>query len=238
MVALPRLSALIPLGPGARRLAALLPTGAGLLAALAAAGTLAALPIGLLERLVWTSGLATLLPAAQPPLGGTARACLALGIGAVAGAVTWSALFLLFGPGGLLAPRPAADVAAEPRIRRGDAHPDAPPLRPMTAADLGTPLMERTAPPREQPLPADLDQPLAAFDPAAVPDRPRTPALPVAPLGSRWAAGERIETFQLKPPVVSAAPAEPAPRRKEPAPTIDSLLRQLEEHAGRRVAAR
>ena len=44
----------------------------------------------------------------------------------------------------------------------------APPRRPMTAADLGTPLMERMTPPVERPLPADLDQPLAAFDPAAV----------------------------------------------------------------------
>ena len=245
MVAFSRLSALRPPAVG-RRAAALLPTGGGLLAALGAGATVMSLPIGLLERLVWTSGVATLLPAAQPPLGATARACLALGAATVTGAVAWSLLFLLFGPGGLMGPRADADADTAgvdaPRVRRGDSHPDAPPRPPMTAADLGTPLMERAAvPPRVQPLPADLDQSLAAFDPAAVPASPLAPAEPLAPLAPRWAVGERIETFQLVPPAPMAEPASasatPA-RRKEGPPSIDTLLRRLEEHAGRRVAAR
>ena len=221
-----------------QRAAALLPTGGGLVAALSAGAAVFSLPIGLLERLVWTSGVATMLSAAQPPLGPTARACLALGAAVVTGAVAWSLLFLLFGPGGLLGPRVGDAIAVEPRVRRGDSHPDAPPRRPMTAADLGTPLMETAAvPPRVQPLPADLDQPLASFDPAAVLASPFAPAEPLAPLAPRWAAGERIETFQLMPPAPSTASVT-APRRKEAPPSIDTLLRRLEESAGRRVAAR
>ncbi|MCI1142294.1 hypothetical protein MOP88_08260 [Sphingomonas sp. WKB10] len=65
----------------------------------------------------------------------TARAVLALAGGALAGAVIWSALFLLFGPGGLLAPR-AASSDGVPVLRRADAHPDAPARRPLSAADL------------------------------------------------------------------------------------------------------
>ena len=48
-----------------------------------------------LETLVWTTGVAALVPAAAPPLGSTARVLLALG-GVLVAAVLWSSLFLLF----------------------------------------------------------------------------------------------------------------------------------------------
>lgn len=201
------------------------PTIGGLLAGGAVAATAALLSTDTLEHLVWTSGIASLIPAAQPPLGATARALLALGGGVVAAAVMWAALFLLFGPGGFLATGAEAD---RPGVRRADAHPDAPPRRPMTAADLGTPLMEVGMPPVVQPLPRDLDQPLAAFDPVALQAGSRAvPAL---------APGERIDTFPLTPPPPPSV-AVPRPSKREPASaqTIEALLRRLEEGAGRRA---
>lgn len=213
-------------------------------AALAGAAVVAACVLvstDTLQVMVWNSGIAALVPAAAPPLGITARVALALTSGIVAAAVTWSALYLLFGPGGYLAPR-ARRRDGVPALRRADAHPDNPARAPMSAADLGTPMMEITAgslgsaAARDAALelPKDLDQPLAAFDPAAVLATPREPVRPVPslvkpPLGP----GERLDTFE---PLPAAPPAEP--QRHEPVPpqTIESLLRRLEEGAGRRAA--
>ena len=238
MVAFPRLSPLSPFVP---------PVG-GAVAGFAIASLFAFMPAPVLEEWVWASGVPALLAAATPPLGVTARAVLALTGGAMAGSVTWSLLYLLVGPGGLLVSRTSAN--AVPVVRRADAHPDAPPRRPMTAADLGTPLMEVGAPqpePIEQTVPADLDQPLAAFDPTAIPPVPMTPPAPVKPLARKpiiaamparepLAPGERIETYVLTPPASTIAPE---PRRAAPAerPSIDALLRRLEEVAAQRVGA-
>lgn len=239
--------------PRSKSLTAIAPLGGALAGVLVAAACML-VPTDTLETMVWNSGIAALVPAAAPPLGFTARGVLALASGIVSAAVTWSALFLLFGPGGFLAPRPRRHDGI-PALRRADAHPDNPARRPMSAADLGTPMMEITAgdaggdkqdapardwfaddavPDAERNLPGDLDLPLAAFDPAAVLAVPREPVRPVAPLAKPGLApGERLETFEPEP---SVPPAEP--QRHEPvAPqTIESLLRRLEEGAGRRAA--
>lgn len=225
-------------------------------AAIAGAVTVALftlMPAPALEAMVWNSGIAAIVPAAEPPLAITARAVLAMGGGIVVAAVTWSTLYLLFGPGGFLDPRRARVAGQGPAVRRADAHPDAPPRKPMTAADLGTPMMEvAAAAPAEARLPADLDLPLAAFDPAAIPAAPREPVRPVpslvavappppspapvpapapAPAIAKLAPGERIETFELTPVVRRQAPPPPAA-----SPSIEALLRRLEEGAQRRVA--
>lgn len=224
------------------------PIGGALAGVLVAAACML-VPTDTLETMVWNSGIAALVPAAAPPLGITARGVLALVSGIVSAAVVWSALFLLFGPGGFLAPR-SRRTDGVPALRRADAHPDNPARRPMSAADLGTPLMEITAaeadpdpdpdpfddrePAVERTLPGDLDLPLAAFDPSAVLAVPREPVRPVAPLAKTGLApGERLESFAPEPAV---PPAEP--QRHEPVPqqTIESLLRRLEEGAGRRAA--
>ena len=149
------------------------------------AAVVALLSTGTLESLVWTTGVAALVPAASPPLGLTARMLLALGSGLLVGALLWSSLFLLFGPGGLLARR-APREDGMPVIRRADAHPDAPPRKPMTAADLGTPMMEvgigASGARDERTIPVDLDLPLAAFDPKAILPVPMEPVRPVPPL--------------------------------------------------------
>lgn len=204
------------------------------------------MPPGMLEGLAWDSGIAALIPAAAPPLGVTARALLALGGAGVAAAVAWAALYLLWGQGG-----PLATVRGDaPVLRRADAHPDAPPRWPISAADLGTPLMEV-----ERAIPADLEQPIAAFDPYAIPAAAREPVRPAAPIEPVRAVaplaiphveavdmeslrplplgkGERIETFEFTP-VVRIAPRTPKP---EVPATIDTLLKRLEEGAVRRAA--
>ncbi|ANC87086.1 hypothetical protein A7E77_09365 [Sphingomonas sp. NIC1] len=197
----------------------------GAVAALAVVLLFVALPATVLEDWVWRSGLPSLIGAAEPPLGTTARTVLALAGGALAGAVTWSALFLLFGPGGLLAPR-AASSDGVPVLRRADAHPDAPARRPLSAADLeddddtmfARPVTSAPPPPPpvEQPIPADLDLPLAAFHPGALPPVPLTPVRPVPPLR------------------VPAKPAAEEPAAPAAPPTIESLIDRLERVTRRR----
>lgn len=263
------------------KLAAVAPWIAPVGGALAGAGVAALfllVPGGTLEDWVWRSGVAALVPVAQPPLGTTARMVLALGAGGAAAAVCWSALFLLFGAGGLFARNDPPREEGAPVLRRADAHPDAPSRRPLSAADLGAPLPPPTpahpagsasepvavarepepvdlpcaapatasvpeivaeplplatppappVPPVEQALPADLDQPLAAFHPEAVPEAPREPVRAVAPLRPPVALGEgeRIATVEL--PV--------RPHAEEP-PSIEALLRRLEQGARRQARA-
>lgn len=197
------------------------------------------LPADLLAGVFEASGIALLIPAAAPPLGVTARVMLGIGGGVSIAAVTWAALFLLFGPGGVFAREGGDD--GMPEVRSADAHPDAPARRPLSAAELGVPAPSPEAAPAQvrtptanleplpieapivQPLPADLDQPLAAFHPGALQPEPRAPARPVPPLASAAPTratplqpGERIESVEL-------------PHRQGPdAPSIDALLARLE----------
>jgi hypothetical protein len=221
-----------------------LPVYGGIGAGVFAAILFIAMPADILESLVWNSGVAALLPVAAPPLGVTARALLALGSGVLFASVAWAALYLAFGPGGFLV-KPAR-AQGVPVIRRADAHPDAPARRPMTAADLGLPLMEVVMPTGpERPIPADLDLPLAAFDPAALLQVPLEPARPVAPLVVERApeptpapvvAIEQPEAVVEPTPMVRRPAPAPTPAPAAP-PTIESLLQRLEQGAGRRVQA-
>lgn len=204
-------------------------------------------PTMTLEDWVWRSGIAALVPAAQPPLGVTARAVLALSGGLLAAAVVWSGLFLLFGTGGFLSNRLAARSARNPgtpNVRRADAHPDAPVRKPLSVSDLGMPMPPVTpaaasphpaappaapvVPPVVQALPADLDQPLSAFDPEALLPVPREPVRPVAPLRApELRAGERIDSIELPT----------TPHANDGEPSIESLLRRLEQGTRRHASA-
>jgi hypothetical protein len=123
----------------------------------AAAAAIAVLPVGTLESLVTDSGLPAILSAAEPPLGLTARLVLAAGAGAGVAVIAWFALFILLGTRGLSVGKEAEPV----RVRRADAHPDAPPRAPLLATrDLGTPFLEVTAPrPEEKPEPVSVREP-------------------------------------------------------------------------------
>ena len=203
----------------------------GAIAGFTAAMSVGLLPEDVLEDWVWRSGLPSLVPMAQPPFDATGHAALAFGVGAVAAAVGWAALFLLFGPDGLLAPRPAAE-AGVPILRRADTHPDAPARKPMSAADLGAPLPPAAPPPPPpavRPIPSDLDLPLAVFHPGAMPEVPREPVRPVASLRTPLALadGERIATVELPR----------APDESPAAPSIESLLMRLERGTRRPLRA-
>jgi len=148
------------------------------------------MPTAVLEDLVVDSGIASLITAAQPPLGMTAHFAIAFLVALIVGSVSWFGLFLLIGTRVVAIGRHAREDGV-PILRRADAHPDAPPRRPVFAnRDLGTPFLEVTAesslpmsvadavayaPPvvEERDIPADLDTPLATYR------SPLDPPLPV-----------------------------------------------------------
>lgn len=240
----------------------LAPLAGGVLGALVAAGLLV-VPAASLESLVMASGIPAVLSAAEPPLGFTARAAIAFIAGTGVGVAAWFALHLLFG-GQPVAPSPRAeqvetDEDGLPVLRRADAHPDAPARRPVLATrDLGTPFLEVRAKKKakaepapiireEQPLPADLDAPLSAYDPTAIPVFAAEPVRPVASLFKKPPPprdpAERIETFELTPavrPAPRVAPWYPGASAAAPiaAPRTDATIHALLDRLERGVARR
>lgn len=251
------------------------PVAAALLGGVAA-GACALMPIPMLESLVMASGLPAAVSAAAPPLGMTARLAIAGGAGGMVMVFGWLVLFLVLGTRGVTIGRgKAIEADAVPTLRRADAHPDAPARSPLLATrDLGTPFLEVTAPkteaesgegrlaplfapepvaelPEEQDLPMDLEQPLAAFDPDAIPDVPMPPPVTLPPLRrvSRpqvFDTSERFETFELTPIRRTPPPQDftPAPRQREEAitrpeteATIHALLERLEKGVVKRGLA-
>lgn len=166
----------------------------------AVAGGATALMIAIIPRdrlgdIVSATGIPAIIAAAEPPLELNARLMLMVGVGGLLAVLVWFALFLLVGSR-TLALGGDGDVKGDsetdapvPVLRRADAHPDAPPRRPVFAnRDLGTPFLDIHAPPvgpdelladmpvdqrplplkrQPQAIPVDLDQPMANFDPVA-----------------------------------------------------------------------
>lgn len=226
-----------------------------------------AVPMPVLEALVMGSGIPAILAAAEPPLGFTARSAIALGSGGFVGLSSWFGLSALLGTRfATLQDENASDAIATPVIRRADAHPDAPPRPPLLATrDLGAPFDPRPAVqpvpvvvapagPVERALPKDLDQPLSAFDPEAVPDVPMPapvtpPSLRSAPRPPVFDESERFETFELTPPVrptpslvvddpePAPAPREEAITRPETEASVHALLERLERGVVRKATA-
>lgn len=216
----------------------------------------ALLPTAWLEAAVVDSGFAAILAAAEPPLGVTARAVLALLCGGGVALLAWFAAFLAVGTRSVVLQRGRGVDETGPVLRRADAHPDAPARQPVFAnRDLGTPFLDvRASPgrvvveaapvpapepvPEERPLPVDLDQPLAAYDPAALPVEPVDEFPPPAqlrpvPPAQRLAPGERLETFALMP-IAPPTPTSPLMVDADPAVTINTLLDRLERGVARR----
>lgn len=246
---------------------------AGLIAGVLIAAGSALIPGAVLESWVRASGLPDVIAAAEPPLGLTARAVLSVLGGGVAGMLIWRLAVLIVGArivtlGGALNTEGENGAGRHvPIIRRADAHPDAPPRAPLHATrELGTPFLDIHAPlvagPLDAPgaqgaidaldiamardVPDNLDIPLAAFDPLAFSAARGSGhrmgqgmAMPI----SRFAAGERIETFELTPIVrapqpevgspstaAQAAPVAPPARTtpRDTEATITALLERLE----------
>lgn len=179
--------------------------------ALTVALVIALLPVWRIEAAVEASGLPALLPAAAPPLGMTARVVLMLAAATLIAGPLWIGLWLL-----LPAKRKRRATAAEPSVRRADAHPDAPPRPPVRATrDLGKPFLDPLDPVEtEMDLPRDLNVPMAIFDPAAVPPVPAAPAQAVRPLFRPTpvpAEEPVIDTDAVAAPPEPEAPMPPTP---------------------------
>lgn len=236
------------------------------------AGVVAALPQPRIDLLVWRLWLPHIVPAAAPPVGVTGR--VALAIGALLPFLGAALLAHLIGNGRLRLParrvKAPTSAAKAVSVRRADAHPDAPPRRPIRASeDLGPPLPIAAPPPSgrvpepERPLPADLDLPLAAFDPIAMPDAPLAPTPTVAPLVvlppvtamsassahgfGEWESGDAAPEVAggvpYEPPVTApawdAVEARAGAQRpvKETAAAAASLIEFVEPGADRSMAA-
>lgn len=200
-------------------------------------------PVELLQRAVVASGLPHLVAAAAPPLGFTARALVALlltGFGGLLGLVLGWRLGVrhrpLVDPATALEAEDAAPIA--PRVRARDAHPDAPPRRPLVVSDdmideaetailtdeaLGASLRRRPlvaadlAPLHAPSDPADDLQPggsdfaAAAFDPFAIYESEADPADPFTP------PAFLAEALDETAPVAADVPSDIAPVDEEPA---------------------
>lgn len=106
-----------------------------------------AMPIDLFASLIDGTGVPLILSAAQPPLGSTARLAVMAAGAALSFISVWLLLNRLDGVG-----RRRTEIVPEPewlapRVRRADAHPDAPLRRPIFAgSDLGEPREDNLAP--------------------------------------------------------------------------------------------
>jgi hypothetical protein len=187
---------------------------------LAVAALIAVMPAWRFESLVAASAVASVVAAARPPLGATARLLMLLTLGGGVALFAGLGLWLVFGKRTIALGAAPADPEV-PQLRRADSHPDAPPRALVRAhRDLGAPL---AAPAAGRPLPADLDRPLSAYDPDAIPDVPREPVPPVTPL-------VRFERPQLIDPGDRFETFDPAPAAAgvEPVATLNALLDRLE----------
>lgn len=142
------------------------------LAALAVGFVAYAVPAALLADAVAATGLPSILPAAAPPLGATARLSLVTAGALAAFLGTWLLLRALGGRAPIRLRSESEAIPAAPRLRRADLHPDAPAPRPLRV-DLEFDEPEAAEPdeaqeigpetaPVEEPLPApplDLDIP-------------------------------------------------------------------------------
>jgi len=202
-------------------------------AAVAVAFLAFAMPADLLTDLVGSSGLPSILSAAEPPLGFKAR----IGVGLIGAVLVFGLVFVLL----RLLDRTGLDSkgreAAEPetpRARRRDFHPDAPAPRPISAVrDFGEP-----APPVEpKPLwtkstEAEADAAAFARAPEPFPQEPEPECIafepePVAfepepqPLDDRWepdiaAQPEPFEFHREAEPVAPQPEPEPFEFHREP----------------------
>jgi len=201
--------------------------GLAALAAISAGFVAFAMPNPLFTGLVEASRLPEFLAAAQPPLGQTARLAAVGAAVLFAFAGVWTLMTLLgrVPARGKVGPGPEAEA---PRLRRADAHPDAPARRPLLARDLGEPLdLEdfAEAPADEAPFAGtpfeEADhRPLPGF---LVPQAPEPE--PVTQAEPEWSEPEAG-------PQWAEPESEPEPRPAAQALPISELAAQLPEAEG------
>ncbi len=187
--------------------------GLAALAAVSAGFVAFAMPEALFSGLVETSRLPEFVPAAQPPLGETARFAASGAASLLTFTSVWGLMALLGRVPAKRRPEAGREAEAEaPRLRRADAHPDAPARRPLLARDLGEPLDLEEFPEASAEAEPDLaetaNRPLPAF---LVPQEPQ--AEPVA----------RAEPVRHEPEV-QWEPSEPDSAESEPEPKAEAEL--------------
>jgi hypothetical protein len=230
------------------------------LAALAAAFGAFAVPQDILSRAVIATGLPSILSAAEPPLGLTARVVLAIGSAAIVFGLVFLLLRLL-DRSGMNAAGAGEEEEAPPRLRRRDFHPDAPAPRPISAArDLGEPAPPE-APRATTPLWLNETVPVAApvFEPApeaVVEPEPEPvyepepvaeaqaepepvfepqPAFAPEPVAEVWPEAAPVAAFEPEPEPAPAPQSEPRPAPQAEMPTsIAALMERLEQGLARR----
>jgi hypothetical protein len=206
----------------------LLVPGLAVLAGIGVAAGIATAPGATLDAVIGRSHLADILPQAAAPIGVTGRSLIALAVGGLVAALGLLATLIPVRPApyrrradahpdapvcrplrpseeldGAL-PIEAEETAEAPLLRRET--PDA-----VTLVAVESPIAEDEdfvgalpiapeppVPPAVQELPADLNQPLSAFDPDAIPASPLEPVRAVAPL-------TRLAEVQMLPPLVAVA---------------------------------
>jgi hypothetical protein len=182
-----------------------------------------ALPADMFGELVAASGLPLLLSAAEPPLGATARLVAMIGGGGAMFALAWLLLGFIDRLAAL-APAPADDDFFDlefdpPRLRRADAHPDAPSRHPLRARrELGEPAEAREPAPHAD---DDASDRQPAVEPPPLPD-----ALPAFLVEAGTSDGDL-------PAAAVAEAAEPVEAGTGPAeavaePAGDSVIEPLE----------
>lgn len=212
------------------------------LAALAAAFVAFALPADLLGDMVGASGLPSLIAAAEPPLGLTARIAIG-GAGAIATFGLVILLLRLLDRSGLdmrAAGTPEAEEDA-PKLRRRDAHPDAPGRRPISAArDLGEPappVRPRDAAPawlaEADPVEAVVAEPEPELVPEPVPEPAAEPASSLAELMARLERG--LARRSGRPAAAAAAQAPPQVFPEAGDDRLQSALDSLQRLAARQT---
>ncbi|QUT04990.1 hypothetical protein KFK14_18510 [Sphingobium phenoxybenzoativorans] len=240
---------------------------AAIWAASGAAFAVLTFPAGLIEVAATSSGISEVLPAAAPPLGTTARLLLAgfAGVMAAGAALAFRrqsapakgvekmgfALSRLTGLARRRARKPEPLVSDMPILRRADAHPDAPPRRPIFAnSDFGGTGMfsEMPASPEDQTpdiaapeIEAAFTESLASVDDpvidAAIQDAACAAEEQPAPLPLDGMSGEEVLSgfaplaAPVPPPGMEAQPEVPAAAPpREPRPPLDGLtIAQLAE---------
>jgi len=202
--------------------------GVAAFAALSAGFVAFAMPDALFSSLVEATHLPDFVAAAQPPLGDTARFAAVGAAALFTFAAIWALMAVLDRSPALRTAVPEPEAEA-PRLRRADAHPDAPARRPLLARDLGEPLEldEVVEDPVETPPFPDSDlRPLPGF---LIPQTPDLETEFVAEAEAEAAEPEAATEFEpeleSEPEPVAHAGPEP---EAEPQP-IAALAAQLPE---------
>lgn len=199
------------------------------------------IPVSVFESITGATGFSELVPATGAPLGDTARALIAFGFGALAFAGL--AVFLLRRPTvakaaaatdvsdgpsfmdtmraklndittGRNNPDAVTELSDLPKLRAGDAHPDAPPRRPISAhRDFGEVVVEPVIEePVVVPVAGVVEAPLAetASDPVTVTNMVDRLELAVAQRQDQIAKLEALASAEIAKPKLAVAKAEPA----------------------------